>query len=66
MGFIRLRVISLFDFYRDFLIKGRLDREFDIDLLVDEVKFTDGSIWRWEDGASPDRKEQMFSNMMES
>jgi hypothetical protein len=66
MGFIRLRVISLFDFYRDFLIKGRLDREFDIDLLVDEVKFADGSIWRWEDGASPDRKEQMFSNMMES
>lgn len=66
MGFIRLRVISLFDFYRDFLIKGRLDREFDIDLLVDEVKFADGSIWRWEDGASPDRKEQMFSNMMGS
>lgn len=66
MGFIRLRVISLFDFYRDFLIKGRLDKEFDIDLLVDEVKFADGSIWRWEDGASPDRKEQMFSSMMES
>lgn len=66
MGFIRLRVISLFDFYRDFLIKGQLNRDFDVDLLVDEVKFADGSVWRWEDGASPDLNNQMFSRMAES
>lgn len=65
MGFIRLRVISLFDFYRDFLINGRLDRDFDVDLRVDEVKFADGSVWRWEDGASPDVNNQMFSAMGE-
>ncbi len=66
MGFIRLRIISLFDFYRDFLNKGQLDRDFDVDLLVDEVKFADGSVWRWEDGASPDVNNQMFSTMAES
>lgn len=66
IGFIRLHVISIFDFYRDFLTNGQLDRDFDVDLLVDEVKFADGTFWRWEDGPSPDRKEQMFSNMTES
>jgi len=66
MGLIRLRVISLFDFYRNFLTKGELNREFDVDLLIDEVKFADGSVWRWEDGASPDVNNQMFSRMAES
>lgn len=66
MGFIRLHVISLFDFYRDFLIKRQLNRDFDVDLLVDEVKFADDSVWRWEDGASPDVNNQMFSRMAES
>lgn len=63
MGFIRLRIVSLFDFYRDFLFKGQLNRDFDVDLLVDEVKFADGSVWRWEDGASPNINNQMFSVM---
>lgn len=52
-GFIRLRLISFFDFYRDFLERGQLNRNFDVDLRIDEVRFADGSVWRWEDGAYP-------------
>lgn len=63
MGFIRLRVVSFVDFYRNFLVNGRLDKELDISLLVDEVTFADGSLWRWEDGISSEINREIISKL---
>ena len=49
-GKIKYSAISLRKFYESFVENGRLDKDFQVDLLVDEVKFTDGSNWKSGDG----------------
>lgn len=53
-GFIKFKVVSFSDFTDSLLVKGKLDRSLDVNLLVSEVTFGDGSVWKWEDGRSPD------------
>ncbi len=62
-GFIKYKVISLNDLFKPFLIKKQLNKNFDVDLLVTEVQYADGSVWRWEDGKSPDLNLDLKSNM---
>jgi hypothetical protein len=55
MGYIKYNVVSFADFYRNYLdTRGLLNKNLDVDVLVDEVIFADGSNWKWEDGKSPD------------
>lgn len=63
MGSITTRVVSFGDFYKNFLVNGQLNKNFDIDLLVDEVIFADGSTWKWEDGRSPDIKQELVKDI---
>jgi hypothetical protein len=65
IGFIKYEVVSFVDFYRNQLdSKGELNKNLDIDVLVDEVFFADGSIWRWEDGRSLDIKQDFVESLM--
>lgn len=52
-GFITFRAVALANFYQSFLVDSKLDKDFDVDLAVDEVTFADGSVWRRADGKSP-------------
>lgn len=63
MGTVIMRVVSFADFYKNFLTNGQLNRSLDIDLLVDEVIFADGSTWKWEDGRSPDIKQEFVKDI---
>lgn len=47
-------VVSVANFYRNFLVDGRLDKEFNVDLLVDEVGYLDGSGWNIRNRKSKD------------
>lgn len=51
-GFILFHVVSLTDFYQSFLVNSKLNKNFDVDLAIDEVTFADGSIWKRADGKS--------------
>lgn len=62
MGFVKLRVVSFADFYRSFLTDGQLNKSLDISLMIDEVTFADGTVWKWEDGISPDINPKFTSN----
>jgi hypothetical protein len=65
MGFIKKGFVSFTDFYKDFLVKGELNKNLDIDLLVDEVIFADGSSWKTEDDVPADINQELlakFSN----
>ena len=66
MDFIKLHVVSFADFYRDFLVNGKLNRSLDVDLMVDEVRFADGSAWKFEEGRSPDINQELTANMIAS
>lgn len=66
MGFIKFRVVSFTDFYRFFLVNGRLNKNLDVDLLASEVTFSDGSVWKWEDGRSPDINPELTKNATEA
>lgn len=59
-GFIRHKVVSFSDFTDSLLVKGKLDRSLDINLLVSEVTFADGSVWKWEDGRSLDINDKLY------
>jgi hypothetical protein len=58
-GFIRHKVVSFSDFTDSLLVKGKLDRSLDINLLVSEVTFADGAVWKWEDGRSLDINDEL-------
>ncbi len=58
-GFIKFPVVGLNDFYRSFLAENRLNGDFIIDLRVEDVRFSDDSIWQRQDGLSPDIKSEL-------
>jgi hypothetical protein len=65
IGFIKKRFVSYTDFYKDFLVKGELNKNLDIDILVDEVIYADGLSWKMEDGTPADINQELlvkFSN----
>lgn len=47
---IKFSAISLRKFYQSFIENGSLDKDFQVELMVDKVKFTDGSVWKTGDG----------------
>jgi hypothetical protein len=53
-GTITYPVVSVTDFHKKFLVNGKLEKDFDVDLLVDEVQYLDGSSWFAKNGASRD------------
>lgn len=46
--------VSLHKFYGSFVKNGKLNENFEVELLIDTVEFADGSVWKKEDGKSPD------------
>lgn len=45
-GKIKYSPISLRGFYQSFIENGRLGKDFQVELMIDEVRFTDGSVWK--------------------
>lgn len=58
-GFIKLNVVSFATLSTSLLTKNGLEGDFSIDLRVEEVQFSDGSIWQRQDGQSPDIKAEL-------
>jgi hypothetical protein len=53
-GYIKHEVISFAKFVRPFVLNGRVDKQFDVDLVIDKVLYEDGSVWELNQGPSPD------------
>lgn len=49
-GKIKHSVISLRGFYQSFIENGRLDKDFQVEIMIDEVRFSDGTFWKSDDG----------------
>lgn len=64
-AYIKYPVVALTDFSNNYLVDGKLNKNFDVDLMVDEVIFADTSVWKVEDGAYS-QIEQSFVSAMSS
>lgn len=51
-GKVKYSATSIRKFYASFVENGRLDKDFQVELMIDEVKFEDGSTWKIGDGKS--------------
>lgn len=69
-GFIRLKIISFFDFYHRFVVEGQLNKHLNVDLVISEVIFADDSFWKRDDRKFPDLNQELraklWSKMLES
>jgi hypothetical protein len=63
MGFINYGFVSFTDFSKEFLVNGELNKDFDVDVLVDEVEFTDGSSWKMSEGVPADINQEILSKI---
>ncbi len=62
-GFIKYSFVSFKDFSKDFLVKGEINKNFDVDVLVDEVIFADDSFWKMGENISADINQEMLSKI---
>ncbi|MGI8544424.1 MAG: hypothetical protein ACR2MD_13255 [Aridibacter sp.] len=62
-GTINFEVISLSDFQDQFIVKGKLNKSFFVDILVDEVQYADGSAWLLQEGLSKDINKQSWQKV---
>lgn len=56
--------VSFDKFYKQFVKNGKLNENFEVELMVDGVEFADGSIWKKEDGKSPDVNFQIVMKLV--
>lgn len=45
-GKVKYSPISLRGFYQSFVENGKVDKDFQVELMIDEVRFADGSVWK--------------------
>lgn len=62
-AYIRYPVIALTDFSGNYLVNNKLNKNFDVDLVVDEVLFADNSVWKIEDGRYSEINQKLVSAM---
>jgi hypothetical protein len=62
-GTITYPVVSFADVHKNFLVNGKLDKDFNVDLLVDEVTYLDGSTWLAKNGNSKDVIANLFKKV---